>query len=227
MMDALITDFDGVVVDSEPLHFRGFADILAAEDIVLTWESYTSTYMALDDHDCFQAVAADHGRTFSDTHLEAMIDAKSRLVQKLMAEGVHAFPGVVDLLAGTARADVPLAICSGCLRVEVELCSQMLGIWDYFLTAVTARDVTHGKPHPEGYMTALERLRDITGRDLQANRCVVIEDSPGGIAAAKAAGMTVLAVANSYSVEALGQAHRIVESLEGLTPERLSNGFGI
>ncbi len=225
MIDALITDFDGVVVDSEPLHFRGFAAVLAREGIVLTWYAYASTYMALDDHDCFLAVAADQGRTLTADHLTAMIDAKSLLVQDMIGQEIQAFPGVREFLAATSEAHVPMAICSGCLRVEVELASQRLGIWDWFQAAVTARDVTRGKPSPEGYLLALTQLREITGRNLQADRCVVVEDSPGGVASGKAAGMTVLAVTNSHPAHALRQADRIVNSLEGITPEMLSAWF--
>ena len=227
MLDALITDFDGVMVDSEPLHFRGFAEILAAESMELTWEAYCSSYMSLDDHDCFLAVAADHGRDLSEHDLCAMIEAKSRLMLGLMAKDIQVFPGVEAILAAMVGAGVPLAICSGCLRAEVELSSRTVGIWDYFQTAVTARDVTHGKPDPEGYTKALGQLRKITGRDLQAERCVVTEDSSGGVASAKAAGMRVVAVTNSYPAEALAQADRVVGSLEGLTPESISDWFGL
>jgi beta-phosphoglucomutase len=227
VLDAFITDFDGVMVDSEPLHFRGFAEILAAENIKLTWEAYSSTYLSLDDHDCLQAVAADQGRDLTEEQIESMTEAKSRLMLELMAEDIRAFPGVEALLAAMTGADVPMAICSGCLRAEVELCSRTLGIWDVFQTAVTARDVTHGKPHPEGYTKALTQLREITGRDIQADRCVVAEDSPGGVASAKDAGMKVVGVTNSYPADALTQADRIVDSLEGITPAMLSEWFGL
>ena len=227
MLDAYITDFDGVMVDSEPLHFRGFAAILAAENIELTWDAYSSTYLSLDDHDCLKAVASDHGCDLGEQRLSEMIEAKSRLMLELMAEDIQVFPGVKAILAAMAEADVPLAICSGCLRAEVELSSRTVGIWDYFQTAVTARDVTHGKPDPEGYTKALGQLRKITGRDLQAERCVVTEDSSGGVASAKAAGMRVVAVTNSYPAEALAQADRVVGSLEGLTPESISDWFGL
>ena len=227
MLDALITDFDGVMVDSEPLHFRGFAEILAAESMELTWEAYCSSYMSLDDHDCFLAVAADHGRDLSEHDLCAMIEAKSRLMLGLMAKDIQVFPGVEAILAAMVGAGVPLAICSGCLRAEVELSSRTVGIWDYFQTAVCARDVVRGKPDPEGYIQALSKLREITGRDLQAGRCVVTEDSPGGIASAKGAGMNVVAVTNSYPADALTQADRVIDSLKDLTPQLLCDWFGL
>jgi beta-phosphoglucomutase len=227
VLDAYITDFDGVMVDSEPLHFRGFADILAPEGVTLTHEAYFSVYLGLDDHDCFQAIATDQGKPLAEDHLAEMIEAKSALMQELMVREIEALPGAPALLAASSQADVPLAICSGGLRPEVELCCRTVGIWDYFLIAVTARDVARGKPDPEGYLKALGELREITGRDLRASRCVVTEDSPAGVAAAKAAEMNVIGVTNSYPADALGQADRVVDSLEGLTPETLSEWFGL
>jgi beta-phosphoglucomutase len=227
VLDAYITDFDGVMVDSEPLHFRGFAEILAPEGVTLSREAYFTVYLGLDDHDCFQAIATDQGKALAEDRLAEMIEAKSTLMQDLMAREIQALPGTPALLAAASQADVPLAICSGGLRAEVELSSRAVGIWDYFLTAVTARDVACGKPDPEGYLKALGELQEITGRDLLASRCVVTEDSPAGVAAGKAAGMNVIAVTNSYPASALGQADRIVDTLDGVTPETLSEWFSL
>ncbi len=65
-MDALILDFDGVVVDSEPIHWRGFAAVLKRIGVELSWDDYRERYLGFDDHDCFAAVLADHGITTSD-----------------------------------------------------------------------------------------------------------------------------------------------------------------
>jgi len=222
MIDALITDFDGVVIDSEPMHFRGFADVLREDGIVLTWDAYVSRYMAFDDRDCFSAVARDHDISISEDRLAEMIETKTHLIQDLMTQGVSPFPGVIDLLNATADAGVPLAICSGCLHDEIKLSCEMLNIWNQFDTVVAADDVTRGKPDPEGYALAMSRLRDISGRDLHAERCVVIEDSPGGLASAKAAGMRVLAVTNTHPASDLTSADHIVDTLEGVTLKQVA-----
>jgi len=216
-MDALITDFDGVVADSEPIHLRGFTAVLAKAGITFTHEDYYGKYLGLDDHDCFQAAGRDNGREFSDDELAGMIAAKTRMGQALMAESIQPIAGIVELLAALAEANVPMAICSGALRDEVELCSRVIGVRDRFLVVITAEDVACGKPDPQGYATALEQLREATGQDLQAGRCVVMEDSPAGIAAAKALGMNVLAITSSYPGDALGRADLIVESFHDVT----------
>lgn len=226
-MDALITDFDGVVADSEPIHMLGFAAVLAEKGITFTHEEYYGKYLGMDDHDCFQAAGLDNGREFSEDELAAMTAAKTRMGQSLMAESIRPIPGIVDLLSALAEADVPMAVCSGALRDEVELCSRVIGVRSLFLTIVTAEDVAHGKPDPEGYAKALDQLRGITCRPLPAHRCVVTEDAPAGIAAAKAVGMKVLAITSSYPPGPLGQADLIVDSFHDVTPatmEELTGG---
>ena len=221
MMDALITDFDGVMVDSEPLHLRGFTRVLAGAGVTLAADAYYSTYLGLDDHDCFQAIARDAKVGLSEMQTALMIADKSAMMQELMASEIRAFPGVPALLASLAEADIPQAVCSGALRAEIDLCCRSVGIGETFLTKVTARDVVHGKPNPEGYLMALAQLREITGGDIRADKCVVTEDSPHGVQAGKAAGMHVIGVTNSYPASALGAADVVVDTLEGISAESL------
>ncbi len=221
-MDALITDFDGVVADSEPIHMQGFAAVLAEKGITFTHEEYYGKYLGMDDHDCFQAAGRDNGREFSEDELAAMTAAKTRMGQSVMAESIRPIPGIVELLSALAEADVPIAVCSGALRDEVELCSRVIGVRGLFLTIVTAEDVARGKPDPEGYAKALDQLREITRRPMPAHRCVVTEDSPAGIAAAKAVGMKVLAITSSYPPGPLSQADLIVDSFHDVTPATMA-----
>lgn len=226
-MDALITDFDGVVADSEPIHLRGFTVVLAEAGVALTSEDYYRKYLGFDDHDCFQAVGRDHGLEFTEDQIADMTADKTRMAKAIMAESIEPIPGIVELLAALAEADVPMAVCSGALRDEVELCSRAIGVWERFLTIVGAEDVAHGKPDPAGYAKALDQLREITHKPLQAHRCVVTEDSPAGIAAAKAIGMKVLAITTSYPADMLTQADLIVDSFHDVglaTMEELVSG---
>lgn len=216
-MDALITDFDGVVADSEPLHLQGFAAVLAREGVTFTHEDYYGSYLGLDDHDCFLAAGRDSGIEFSQETIARMIASKTRMMQSMMAESIKPIDGIVPLLTSLARARIPMAVCTGALRNEVEICARAIGVRQHFLAIVTAEDVSKGKPDPQGYAKALDQLREITGRPLQARRCVVTEDAPAGIAAAKLAGMKVLAITSSYPPEAIRQADLIVDSFKSVT----------
>ncbi len=212
-MDALIFDFDGVIVDSEPIHFMGFAKVLAQRGIELSKAEYYTRYLGYDDHDCFAAVLRDHGMEADESAIFDMTARKTRLVQHDLAVETKALPGAVELIREAELAGIPMAICSGALGQEVELASRAIKVREYFMTVVSAENVEHGKPSPEGYRLARRELERLTGRVLLARRCVVIEDSPAGIEAAHAAGMKVLAVATSYEPPQLAQADRVAASL--------------
>ena len=216
-MDALISDCDGVIVDSEPIHLAGFQKILAEWGVTLTREAYYDRYLGFDDHDCFAAVGADNGRTFSEDEIAEMTAAKTTFVKQTFATSIGPQPGAAALIRAAANAAMPLAICSGGLRDEIMLAAQAIGVWEFFSVVVAAEDVECGKPDPEGYARAAEQLAAACGRGIAPEMCVVVEDAPAGIKAAKALGMKVLAVTSSYQADALVEAERVVDSLADVT----------
>jgi len=220
-VDALIFDFDGVVVDSEPAHLVGFRRLLETVGVTLSEEDYYGKYLGFDDHDGFAVAARDAGVTLGEAKIAEMTAAKTKIIQQMFAESIEALPGAVELILSAEGAGVPLAICSGALREEIVQASRAVGVGDAFRLIVSAEDVRRGKPDPEGYRMAMQQLREATGDDLRAERSVVVEDSPAGIDAARAAGMHVLAVTSSYPADALGRADRIVASLAEATVESL------
>jgi beta-phosphoglucomutase len=221
-MDALFFDFDGVVVDSEPVHLVCFQRVLAEVGVRLTREDYYGKYLGYDDRDCLRVAAADAGVALDAGRVAELIDAKTVLVQRAFAESVEPLPGAAALIRAAADGGIPVGVCSGALRKEIEIASRAAGVLDCFRSIVSAEDVRRGKPDPEGYRLALERMRAHLDRpDLRGDRCVVVEDSPAGIEAARAVGMKTLAVTNSYPADRLVAADRVVESLTGVTPASL------
>jgi len=216
-LDALIFDFDGVVVDSEPIHLAGFQQVLAPLGVELTREAYYTKHLGSDDRDCLAGVLADSQMRFSEELLAELIASKTAIVKRAFAESILPLDGAVELIRAAEAAGVPMGVCSGALRDEIELASRAIGVLECFSRIVSAEDVSRGKPDAEGYRLALERLSEATGRRLNAHRCVAVEDSPAGIQAAKGAGMKVLAVTTSYPAEALKAAERIVDSLARVT----------
>jgi beta-phosphoglucomutase len=215
-MDAVIFDFDGVLVDSEGVHLAGFQQVLEPEGFELTAGQYYRRYLGFSDRDALRAIYGDRGRELSERKLVEVIEDKARIVREMFADGLAEAAGAADLVGAGLEAGIPMGICSGALRVEVKRGIDLMGMTGSFLTIVSAEDVGEGKPSPEGYMLALANLRAATGRDLRAEASVVIEDAPAGIEAARAAGMRVLAVATSYDTSDLTEADRVVASLEGV-----------
>lgn len=196
---AVIFDMDGVLIDSEPLHFRATQDILKAYGVALTEVDYFSRYIAYSDWEIMELLLSDPALR------PAAAEAKSRRYLELVGSGVPAFPDGLHLLG---RADDwRVALATGSMRHEAELALASLGIRDRFQTIVTREDCVNGKPHPEPFLRAAE------GLGLPPRRCVVVEDSPGGILAAKAAGMQCVAVTHSCPKSSLREADLIVDDL--------------
>lgn len=212
-LTAIICDFDGVLVDSEPLHCQGLIRVLADQGLTVTAQDYYRRYLGFDDRGAFAAAGRDHGRQFDDSQMARMIADKNAWVCRQMSQSIAPLDGAVEFIAQAARRQIPLAICSGALRNEIELASQAVGIRRHISVIVAAEDVSHGKPDPMGYRLTIERLSALLGRPVDPARCVVVEDSPAGIAAAKAAEAKVLAVATSHPPHELTAADRIALSL--------------
>lgn len=219
-LKAIIFDFNGVIVDDEPLHLELFRKVLLEEGIFLTDEDYHEKYLGYDDRGCFTAALCDNSRTpdaADDAFIHELIERKAEYYRQAIQERLLLFPGVVELVRRSA-AQYPLAIASGALRSEIEFVLARGEIRDCFQVIVAAEDVSECKPDPEGYLKALEQLNAALEAEIQAHECLVIEDSLAGIEAAKAAGMRCVAVTNSYSAEALAAADKIVTSLVAFEP---------
>lgn len=217
-MRAALFDFDGVLVNSEPLHFGALRDALAREGVAIDEAEYLSTYLAYDDRGAIRLALERHGVRFDRARVEAIALRKAGDFAALLPT-IPFFPGAKELVRALA-AEVPVAIASGALHGEIDAILRAGGIRDAFSAIVGADDVSRGKPHPEPYLTAMAA---VNGHDpgLRPEHCLVFEDAMPGIAAARAAGMVVVAVTNSYPAQRLSAAQKIVATLEGLTPAQL------
>jgi beta-phosphoglucomutase len=216
MPAAVIFDFDGIIVDTEPLHYRAFQEILAPLGLGYSWAEYLRLYIGFDDRDAFRETFRSAGRRLSDQQLQTLVREKGAAFQGIIAGGVEPYPGVKDLVREIA-GKLPLALCSGALPSDIEPILEQLGIADLFDVIVTAADVKASKPDPESYALAVAGLkRAYPDLEIIAGRCLAIEDTPAGIASARGAGLKVLAVANSYPEENLAVADKVVATLAGV-----------
>ena len=223
MLKAVIFDFNGILVDDEPIHLELFRKVLAEEGLALTKEVYMERYMGMDDRGCFRAVFEDNGGKLEDAKLADLIARKAKYYQNTIAERIVIFPGVKRLVSELAER-FPLAVASGALRAEIEMILQVGGLRKYFQVIASAEDVDHGKPHPEVFVKALRGLNEKRRDPIRASECLVIEDTKDGIAAAHRAGIKCLAVTNSYPAAEL-QAEAVVASLEEVTIPFLESLF--
>jgi beta-phosphoglucomutase len=210
---AVVFDFDGVIVDSEPLHYRSLRDALLPDGVRITEAEYWSTYLAYDDREAIRLAFERHGETSSPDRLSAAEARKVEAFARLVPE-IPVFPGAREIVRALAN-EVPLAIASGARRQEIEAILAGIGLRDRFQAVVGAEDAPRTKPDPAPYVEAARRLAATTP-GLAPAECAAVEDSVPGILSARGAGMRVVGVAHSYPPEELGPAHHVVSSLVGL-----------
>jgi beta-phosphoglucomutase len=213
MLRALIFDFDGVIADSEPIHFAVFQRVLEDKGFFLSQEEYYADYLGYDDKGCFAAFLTAHGHPMTPETIDDLVKQKAAAYFDYIKERPVIFPGVCDFIHEAATRH-PLAVCSGALRHEIEFILEQAGIRKAFEHITSAEDVIHGKPNPEGFLHALAALNEQgASRFMIPSECLVIEDSLPGIRGAHAAGMKVLAVANTNRPEELQEADAVTSSL--------------
>lgn len=214
MIRVIIFDWDGVITDTEPVHMEAWLKVFKPMGISFDKEEYYRCYVGLTDGDFLDEVGRNHHCEFNKCEKGIAIERKAVESHKILKRDIPLMSGVKDIIPMLA-AQYPLAICSGALKSEVMFVLKSLGWQDLFKPIVTQEDVIHGKPNPEGFLFALKHLqqhREWTP-PLTAAECLVIEDSPHGIEAARAAEMTVVAITNSFPKEHLHGADEIVTSL--------------
>ncbi len=229
VLRAILFDFNGVLVDDEPIHLEIFQRVLAEEGIPLSAEEYYSRYLGLDDRACFAAVLASAGETATVPRLMRLIARKASYYQeRIRRDGYPFYPGAAGLVAALAAGGRMLGVVSGALREEVEGALRQAGIFDRFKVLITAEDVSEGKPSPEGYLRALEALNSLPPlpeRLFHPHEVLAVEDSPAGLAAAADIGLATLGIAHSFSAHRLRGADAVAGSLQELTPESLDRLF--
>lgn len=227
MLRALIFDFDGVLVDSEPLIFELTRQMALKEGWTISREEYYRDYLALDDRGIIEHLYASHNRPLDTVRRDELIQWKIRAYAEATRDGLPAMPGAVEFVREAAKR-LPLAIASGSLRSEVEHLLTKIGLRDKFLLLVTAEDTDRCKPDPQIYVRAIEGLnRELNnhGKPLVAAECLAIEDAPAGVRAAKAAGMKCLAIAHSRPDTELSHADFLVHSFAEARMEDLERAF--
>jgi len=218
MLKAVIFDFDGVIADSELLHYRAFKDKVGRYGVDLTEKRYYDEYLGYTDIECARAISADFGLELDEAGINRLIKEKTELFELLVRAESTIIDGVREFLCMLKQENVRLAICSGALLEDIELMLDGTDLADFFEIIVAADHVHKGKPDPEGFLLALQRLNKAGSEQISPGDCVVIEDSPWGLKAAAAARMHTIAVTNSYPTEQLaGLAQKVVSRLNELT----------
>lgn len=185
MIDAVVFDMDGVLVDSEPLHLAMTQVVLEPYGRVLDEDFYWPR-VGMDEVDFFADVVAHLGLDASPAELAAR--RQERYVEELVAAPLPPMRGVLECLLRLGADGYRLAVASSATRRQVDIVVDKLGLRRAFAATVSVDDVARGKPAPDLFLEAARRL------DVDPARCFVVEDAVHGVEAARAAGMTAVAV---------------------------------
>ena len=217
---AIVFDFDGVIANSEPLHFRAYRDVLVEEGVTLTEADYYARYLGFDDVGAFEAIGASHGPVWSRTQIDGLVARKAMRLEEIERDLSVLFPGAAGAIRRAAAA-MPIAIASGARGEEIRRVLIREDLLGCFTAIVGAEDTPVSKPAPDPYLRALALLATAAGGPLGAAECVAIEDSHWGLESARAAGLRTVAVTTSYPAGELA-ADLTIPSIEVLDLDRLA-----
>ena len=233
MPKAIIFDFDGVIVDSEPLHYQAFVLVGKSLNFEMTWEQYLNQYIGFDDRDAFRymlAQAIEGGHTPDIENVQKTLDElieKKRITFEALAEmGTAAILGSVELIEEAHDAGLPIAIASGAVHADIDQMLNLLKIRDKFEIIVAADDVEHSKPDPTTFAMAFQKLSaKYPDAGLTPETTIAIEDTRAGLDSAIGAGLQTLALTTTSPADVLHKAERVVEDLAGVTLATLNKWY--
>jgi beta-phosphoglucomutase len=215
MTAAILFDFNGVIVDDEPQHCEALIATLGEQGFTLDRDTYYREYLGFDDRECFRFSFARMGRPVDEPALLQAIERKNAHYERAIRDSMRLVPGAEEFIESAALDGFQLAIVSGALRREIELVLDLAGLRPHFSEIVAAEDVTTCKPDPQGYNLARDALA------VAPRRCMVIEDSLPGLAAARAAGLRCAMLSTSHDASVFGGADLVWRDFTGHEPAEL------
>jgi beta-phosphoglucomutase len=201
----VLWDLDGTLIDSAGYHWLAWRDTLAAEGRAVTPADFANCFGMRND----EILRDLYGEGVAPEWIERISEAKEESYRRLLRErGLAFLPGAETWLARLRRSGFRQALASSAPRPNIDAVLAILGLGDYLDVVVSADDVGRGKPDPAIFLAAAERLR------LPPRRCVVVEDAPAGLEAARRAGMRAIGVLSDHHAEL--SADLVVPSLEAV-----------
>ena len=200
-LKAVLFDFNGVIINDEPLHEKLIEQILIEENLRPIPGEFQQVCLGRSDRVCLTELLNRRGRVVSESYLIQLMQRKAQAYQQQLdlMQKLPLYSGLDDLIFQVRSLHLKLAIVSGAMRSEIELVLNRASLAPHFPVIVAGDDITTSKPEPDGYLLAVERLnQEYPDLQLQPSECLAIEDTPAGIQAAKRAGISVVGIANTY-----------------------------
>jgi beta-phosphoglucomutase family hydrolase len=213
--EAVLWDMDGVIADTGPYHLMAWQEVFQKRGLNYSDDDFKRNFGKRND----KIVQIVTGGSLSSTEVDAIVVEKETTFRQNIAANLESLPGAVELIRELKGYGIKTALASSAPIENVQLVIQGLRLEDCFDAVVWGREVTEGKPSPQGFLLAAKRL------GVEPKSCVVIEDSVAGVTAAKRAGMKCLAVTNTHPGEKLTEADLVVATLETISVADLASLF--
>ena len=213
--EAVIWDMDGVIVDSGPYHFQAWREVFHRRGISFTEEDFRRDFGRRND----TIIRSAMGEGLPVEEVDALAGEKEESYRCGIAGKVKALPGVLRLMQKLRESGIKMAVASSAPPENIRLITEKLDVSRFFDAVVWGREVSEGKPSPQGFLLAARKL------GVKPENCVVIEDAVAGVAGAGSAGMRCVAVTNSHSRASLAEADLVVDSLETLAVSDIKKLF--
>lgn len=229
MIKALLFDFNGVIIDDEPIQMRVYQELLAAEGVELTDEDYAASH-GMDDRTFVAAAYARRGKKIDAAKSDAIIEAKFVKWREIVGDDLPLFPGIFDFVEKMSH-EFALGVVSMERGDQIEYVLDKAGLLKHFSVIVSADKVSACKPDPECYRAGfhdIDLFRISQGHlPMTHSECLVIEDTAPGIKAARNADLPALGVTNTVSAKELraAGAGAIAKDLRDWMPESIRRVF--
>jgi beta-phosphoglucomutase len=225
MIKAILMDFNGVIIDDEPIQMQAYKEVLRAEGVEVTEESYLDS-LGMDEEAFVRNAYSIRGKKCGEKRMHELIKAKQAVWREKIEKELPLFDGIEGFIEKMAH-EFALGIVSMAPREEIDLVLDQARLGKYFSIIVSAEAVQKCKPDPECFRLGFERIdtaRTSRGHlPMTHGECLVIEDSPPGIEGARRAGLPALGVTNTVDAEALraAGAGAVTKDLRDWMPESI------
>lgn len=213
---ALIFDMDGTLLDNNAYHLKAWRGFLQKHGFELSDEDYLSRVSGVNSGITVRRFFGEH---LSDEQVKLLQQEKETLYRQYIAPHLTPLPGLLHFLKEMSRHDIPMGVATSAPHENIDFTLEGLGVADYFQVVVGAEMVKRGKPDPEIFLLAAERL------GFSKEKCIVFEDSISGLQAAHASGMRVVALRTAHRDEALKDANLVMDDYRDIGLKELQNLF--
>lgn len=214
MIKAVIFDMDGVISDTLPIHIESERRVLFKYGINISADKIIKEFNAVPDKEMFERIFKENNKHLN---FQEVKDEKWQIFRELAGDKIEVIPGSLELINNLLKYGFILGLASSSPSRVIDLVTEVLGIKQKFKVIIGTEEVKHGKPSPDIFLIAAKRMK------MDPEFCLVIEDAPRGIQAAKAAGMKCIAITTTHPKEELIEADVIIDSFDEINIKELKN----